>query len=114
MERINEKAALEWVVNLLAPTGSAIPTTVEWRLKCVETDTELWPWTSLTPTITYDDAGDPETTTVSIAIAGSLNAMQTDTLAKERKALCIAANRDLADEFSKEIIYTVERLKART
>jgi hypothetical protein len=113
MDRFNELAAATWTVSLTGPT-TPVPTTTEWRLKCIETDTVLQDWTTLTPTITYDDAGDPETTTVSIAIPGSLNAMQTSTFAKERKALCVAANRDLADEWSKEIIYVVERLKART
>lgn len=115
MERVNEKAAVDWVINLLDSAGdAAVPTTVEWRLVCSETGTVLQAWTTLTPTITYGDDGNPSETTVSVAIPGSLNVMQTANKAQERKALIIAADRDAAGEWNKEIEYTVVRLKART
>lgn len=115
MERVNEKKSVDWVITLIDADGSAaVPTTVEWRLVCSETSTVLQAWTTLTPTITYGDDGNPAETTVSIAIPGSLNAMQTTTKPQERKALIIVADRDLAGEWNKEIEYTVIRLKART
>lgn len=115
MERVNEKSAVNWTVKLIDSDGvAAVPTTVEWRLRCAETKTILQAWTTLTPTYSYGDDDAVNETSVAIAIASTLNAMQTSTKAEERKALIIASDRGLSTEWNKEIEYTVVRLKART
>ena len=113
--QVNELAQAEWTVALLDSDGTAaLPTTVEWRLKCIDSNRELQGWTSLTPTTTYDDAGDPAETSATITVASTLHAMQTASKSVERKALCIAANRGLSDEWNQEVEYQVVRLYARS
>lgn len=115
MDRVNEKSSISYTVSLLEDDNTAaVPSTVEWRLRCVETDTILQAWTTLTPTTVTGDDGNPARVTVSIAVAGTLNAMQLANSKSERKALIVCADRDLSTEWSKEIEYTVVRLKART
>lgn len=115
MQQFNELEFAEWTVDLIDPDDApAVPTTVHWRLKCLETDTILSGWASLTPTITYGSLGTPEESYVSITVPASLHAMQTDTKARERKALTIAVEKDTASEWNSEIVYEVVRLKGRS
>jgi hypothetical protein len=115
MTQVNELKTFTATVALLNDEGvAAVPGGVEWRLKCLETKQELQAWTSLTPTVTYDDAGDPEEVTVSITVSALLHAMQTSAMTVERKALCISADRGLSTEWNDEIVYQVVRLNARS
>ena len=115
MERFNELETAVWTVDLIASTGiPAVPSTVHWRLTCLETDTVLQAWTSLTPTITYDASGNPEESYVSITVPSTLNAMQTTDKARERKVITVTMEKDAANESPFEIEYEVVRLKGRS
>lgn len=115
MERFNELEYASWTVDLVSPSGlPAVPNTTYWRLTCLESDTVLQAWTSLTPTITYDVDGAPEESYVSITVPSSLHAMQTTNMARERKVITISVNKDAADEWNFEIEYEVVRLKGRS
>lgn len=115
MRQVNELSEAEWTVNFLTQGGgAAVPTTAEWRLRCMETDTTLQAWTSLSPTTTTDAAGDPEEVSATITVASTLNAMQTSSKKLELKALVISADRGLSTEWNQEIEYQVKRLKARS
>ena len=111
---VNELASFTLNLSLQDDSGSATnPATLEWRLVCVETDTELQPWTSITPTLTYDDFDALIGVTAELSVDGSLHAMQTGSLARERKALIVVADRG-SNEFSLECTYNVVRLAARS
>ena len=114
--RINELSALEVTVNLLEDdsTTAAAPTTAHWRLKCLESDTELQGWTEVTPSYSYDENGDLAESEVVIAVSATLHAMQTSNRKLERKALCISADKGLSTEWNDELIYEVERLNSRS
>ncbi len=115
MAEVNELAQAEWTISLLESDGTAaVPSTVEWRLKCMSSGNVLQDWTSVTPTTTSDEAGNPAETTATITVASTLHAMQTASRNVEQKALCIAANRGLSTEWNDEIVYTVVRLNARS
>lgn len=112
--RINENTALTVSVNLLeSDRTAALPSSLEWRLECLETGTVLQDWTSLTITDTYDDDENLSEAEATISVSALLNTMQTGKKV-EKKALCIAADRGLSTEFNDEIIYEVERLNARS
>lgn len=100
-------------VNLLSNDGPAIPTTCHWRLVCVETDTTLQDWTSLTVTTTTGQDGEFDSASAEIAVSALLHAMQTIGKAKERKALIVCADKGLSTEYSQEFLYDVVRLLAR-
>lgn len=115
MQQFNELEFASWTVDLIDPNDApAVPTTVHWRLKCLETDTVLQAWTELTPTITYGSLGTPEESYVSITVPASKHEMQTSTKVKERKVITIAVEKDTADEWNDEIVYEVVRLKGRS
>ena len=115
MDRINELSALTFTVGLTDSDGTAaVPTTTEWRLLCITSDTELQVWTTVVPVTTTDDGGNPQQTLATITLSALLHAMQTTNTAIERKALCIAADRGLSTEWNDEIVYEVERLYARS
>ncbi len=115
MLAINELSAVTYTVGLTDSDGSAaVPTTTEWRLLCVDSDTELQGWTAVTPVTTTDDGGNPLQTLATITLSALLHAMQTTDKAKERKALCIVADRGLATEWNTEVLYDVVRLYARS
>ena len=110
---VNELGSFTLNLSLQDDAGAATnPSTLEWRLKCVETDTELQGWTSITPTLTYDDFSALIGVTADLAIDGSLNAMQTSN-SRERKALILVADRG-SGEYSLELTYNVIRLLARS
>jgi hypothetical protein len=111
---VNELAS--FTLNLSLQDDNSDPTnpaTLEWRLVCVETDTVLQAWTSITPTLSYDDFSALVGVTAELSVSGALHAMQTGTLARERKALIIVADRG-NNEFSLECTYNVVRLAARS
>lgn len=111
---VNELASFVLNLSLQDDAGAATnPSTLEWRLLCVETDTELQAWTSITPTLTYDDFDNIIAVTAELSVDGSLNEMQTGSLPRERKALILVADRG-SGEFSLECTYNVVRLNARS
>ncbi len=115
MERVNEFSAITFTVGLTDSDGTAaVPSTTEWRLKCISSDRELQGWTTVIPVTTTDDGGNPQQTLATIAVSALSHAMQTADKAIERKALCIAADRGMSTEWNDEIIYEVERLYARS
>lgn len=111
---VNELASFTLNLSLQDDAGEPTnPSTLEWRLVCVETDTVLQNWTSITPTITYDDFTNMVAVTAELSVDGSLHEMQTGSLARERKALILVADRG-SNEFSLECSYNVVRLAARS
>ena len=113
--RINELTAITLTVNLLeADRTAAVPSTLHWRLECLETDTTLQDWTEATITTTTDDDGNIAESEASIDVAATLHAMQTASKKVEKKALCIAADKGLTTEYNDELVYEVERLNARS
>lgn len=112
---LNELEQLPLEGDIADPDGDPlVPDTLEYRLKCLETDTVLLAWTTLTPTVTYDVGGVAEEVSYSFTIPSTLNAMQTTDKAKERKALTLVVNRGASDEDNQEFIYEVVRLQGRS
>ena len=113
--RINELSAFTLTVNLLeADRTAAVPSTLHWRLECLETENTLQDWTSATITTTTDDDGNIAESEATIEVASTLNAMQTTGKKVEKKALVMAADKDLSTEYNDEFVYEVERLNARS
>lgn len=111
---VNELSSFSLTLSLTDDTGAAEnPDTLEWRLVCIETGAELQTWTEVAPVLAYDAAGTLESVTATISVTGSLNGMRTTSLARERKALIVAADRGVA-EWSTEGRYGVIRLEARS
>lgn len=111
---VNELAGFTLELSFQDDDGAAvIPSTAEWRLVCVETDTVLQDWTSLSVSETYDAVSTLTAATANVVVDGSLHAMKTSSLARERKALIVACDRG-SGEYNLECTYTVARLAARS
>lgn len=112
--RVNQLSALTVTADFLEQdrTG-AVPSTVHWRLKCLETDAVLQDWTEATYTSTLGDDGAVAESEATIEVSGALHDMQTEDKALERKALVVSADKDLATEYNAELVYEVQRLYGR-
>ena len=113
--RINEQTAFTADANFLEDSGAAaVPSTVHWKVLCIESDTVLQYWTALTVTYTTGEDESVVESEVSWEVPATLHTMQTGGLAVERKALIVAADKGLSTEYNTEFVYEVERLNART
>lgn len=92
--------------------AAVVPTTVHWRVKCIETDTFLTDWAALTPTTTTAIDGGTARCSVQFTVGTTVHVMQTG-CDRERRALIVTINRGLTDERSWERVYEVVRLHAR-
>lgn len=90
------------------------PSTVHWRMTCPDDDdAQIVDWTSVS--VSTGLAPDGYTTTYysTIDVPSTAHAMQTDN-DKERRAICVAADKDLSTEWNEEWIYWVEKREARS
>lgn len=111
--RVNELSALSVTANFTLDGEVAIPSTVHYRVKDIETDVVLQDWTSVTPSYTTDDLGATTECAVTINVSGQIHDMKTGK-DREQKALCISTDKGLSTEYNEELIYTVYRLNARS
>ena len=112
--RVNQLSAITVTADLLEQNRTgAVPSTVHWRLKCLETDAVLQDWTSVSYSSTYGDDGAVAESEATIEVSAALHEMQTDDKALERKALVVSADKDLVTEYNDELVYEVQRLNAR-
>jgi hypothetical protein len=79
--------------------AASTPTTVKYRLDCLTTETLLADWTSLTPS-----------SSVSIPVIGTYNAIQSDTNDVEVKQLTVKADDGLATQVVQSVRWKVENL----
>ena len=114
-ELVNELEHMPWSGDIADPDGNPlVPDTLEYRLTCLETDTVLIPWTTITPTVTYDVNGVAEEVSYTFTIASTYHAMQTTNKTRERKCITLVVNRGAADEDNDDFLYDVVRLKGRS
>lgn len=114
LENISQLNARTLTVNFTTGAGAAaVPSTVEWRIKCVDNDSTLQDWTSASTSTVTDAGGNTVECEAEITLSALLHDMETSK-AKEQRALIVAADRGLSTEYSQEFVYYVERLKARS
>jgi len=112
--RVNQLSAITVTADLLEQNRTgAVPSTVHWRLVCVETDAVLQDWTSVSYSSTYGDDGAVAESEATIEVSAALHEMQTTDKSVERKALVVSCDKDLATEYNSELVYEVQRLSGR-
>lgn len=82
-----------------ATSAAVTPTSVKYKLSCLTTCKTLLDWTTLSAA-----------SSVTVPVAASLNAIQSDANKSERKLLTIKADDGLSTQFEEAIIYTVDNL----
>jgi hypothetical protein len=96
-------------------TGAPVmPTTLEWRMKCLATRQILSDYATATVEAVYDQLGQLSGYRSNIPIPASLNAIQNSNNRQEEKAIDIVADRGLESEWSTEVDYYVRKRRART
>lgn len=99
--RVNEGQAFTATAYFRTRSTAAAgtPTSVKYRVDCLTTQTELADWTSVTPS-----------TSASIAITATHNAIQSDSNVTERKQLTVASDYGLATQAIESVTWEVLNL----
>jgi hypothetical protein len=85
--------------NRAASAAATTPTSVQWRLDCLETGIQIADWTSVTAAAN-----------VSLSITGTHNAIQSEANKSERKQLTIMLDEGLSTQYRETAVWTVENL----
>jgi hypothetical protein len=115
-EIVNERNAKTVRVKLYdEATGlPVLPTTLEWRMKCVSSNRVLSDYAPATVETVYDQIGQLSEYRSNIPIPASLNAMQNPCARQEERVIDIVADRGLETEWSTEVTYYVRKRRGRT
>lgn len=113
MKTIEQNSAIELRAVFLTESGTpAVPTTVHWRVWCLETGQALTSWAEATVQTTTNEFDVITEAYVVVNVPGSVNVMQTGR-ATERKQVIVVADKDLSTEATQPVPYLVRKVAGR-